>query len=127
MNTNFKLNNNSLLDESDEYDAESDSEYDNNYESIIKNSLKRFSLLIENTPYDWYKYHILFPHDDDDYFYNLYYEDQFGIHEKKDSYLIMKVKNNQKFLKELKQDDYDNHKWNENEYPIMYNQWGYDK
>ena len=82
---------------------------------------KKITLLMNDINNEWYKYHIVFPHDDDDEHYDLYYEDENGIFEKSDSYLILKINNNRRYLKEVSEAEYDVYQWNENEFPISYN------
>lgn len=108
MNSEFRINQNIFNDSEEEYEIDLD------------NINKKLSFTINDNLGDWYKYHLVFPHDDDDYYYDLYYENQNGIYERKDNYLILKIDNNNRFVKEVHQDEYDLYKWSENEYPFVY-------
>lgn len=133
MNVNFSWNDYSnfypfenLVDDESDYDAESESEYDE-YQELIQTSERKFSFPMNQNSSDWFIYHLVFPDDEDDYYYQLYYETKSGFFKNDDSYLILKIENNEKFLKELSLEEYDNYKWPNNEHPIVFNSIGYEK
>lgn len=134
MNVNFSWNDYSnfypfehQVDDESDYDAESESEYDDEYQELIQTSERKFSFPMNQNSSDWFIYHLVFPDDEDDYYYQLYYETKSGFYKNDDSYLILKIENNQKFLKELSLEEYDNYKWPNNEHPIVFNSIGYEK
>jgi hypothetical protein len=124
MNYQSRNNDYSFQSSDNESDFDSDfdldeSDFDSDFD--LDKYDKKITLIMNDTQMDWYKYHIVFPHDDDDEHYELYYEDKNGIFEKTDSYLILKINNNRRYLKELSEAEYDAYQWNENEFPISYN------